>query len=255
MSRLVAMNEHSAHSAGVALVTGGSRGIGAATALRLASDGFDVAITYRNGEDKAREVVHAVEATGRRALAVQADSGEPGAIEAAVARTVNVLGGIDVLVNNAGEFLVAPLDELTLDDFDRTMAVNVRAPFAAAKAALEHMRDGGRIVSIGSNVAERAVFPGFSLYSASKAALVGLAKGLGRELGPRGITVNVVHPGPTDTDTNPASGPNAEAINSFTALGRYASPGEIAAAVSFLAGDGGRYVTGTAISVDGGFSA
>ncbi|EID54720.1 SDR family NAD(P)-dependent oxidoreductase [Saccharomonospora xinjiangensis] len=249
------MTEHSTHTAGVALVTGGSRGIGAATARRLASDGFDVAITYVSGEDKAREVVSAVEAAGRRALAVRADSGEPGAIEAAVARTANVLGRLDVLVNNAGEFLVAPLENITLDDFDRTMAVNVRAPFAAAKAALEHMRDGGRIINIGSNIAERAIFPGFSLYSASKAALVGLAKGLGRELGPRGITVNVVHPGPTDTDTNPADGPNAETINSFTALGRYASPDEIAAAVSFLASDGGRYVTGTAISVDGGFSA
>lgn len=249
------MNRNSTKSSGVALVTGGGRGIGAATALRLASDGFDVAITYRSGEDKAREVVEAIEAAGGRALAAQADSGEPGAIETAIARTVTVFGGIDVLVNNAGEFLVAPLDELTLDNFDRTMAVNVRAPFAAVKAALEHMRDGGRIINIGSNVAERAVFPGFSVYSTSKAALVGLAKGLGRELGPRGITVNVVHPGPTDTDTNPADGPNAETINSFTALGRYASPDEIAAAVSFLAGDGGRYVTGTAISVDGGFSA
>ncbi|EHY89262.1 SDR family NAD(P)-dependent oxidoreductase [Saccharomonospora azurea] len=249
------MTEPLTQSTRVALITGGSAGIGAATALRLAADGFDIAVTYRRDDQRAHAVVNAVEAAGQRALAIRADSGEPGAIEAVVARTAHVLGRLDVLVNNAGEFTVAPVEGLTLDDFDRTMAVNVRAPFASVKAALAYLGDGGRIVHIGSNIAERAILPGFSAYATSKAALVGMAKALGRELGPRGITVNVVHPGPTDTDTNPASGPNASTIGSFTALGRYASPDEVAAAVSFLAGDGGRYVTGTAISVDGGFSA
>ncbi|MEU7529477.1 SDR family oxidoreductase [Saccharothrix sp. NPDC042600] len=234
-----------------ALVTGGSRGIGAAVALRLAREGADVALTYRND---AGDVVERIKETGRRVVAVRADSGDAAAVAAAVDEAAGALGRLDVLVNNAGEFIVGPVEELDVEAFDRTFAVNVRAPFVAARAALPHMRDGGRIISIGSNVAVRAVFPGFSLYSASKSALVGLTKALGRELGPRGITVNLVHPGPTDTDANPAEGPMADAINGFTALGRYGTPDEVASAVAYLASDEARYVTGAQWHVDGGFT-
>ncbi|MEO5876035.1 MAG: SDR family oxidoreductase, partial [Streptosporangiaceae bacterium] len=161
---------------------------------------------------------------------------------------------LDILVNNAAVFVVAPLDELGLADLDRTLAVNIRAPFVASQAAARHMTAGGRIISIGSNVAERTVFPGFTLYALSKTALVGMTKGLARDLGGRGITANLVHPGPTDTDANPADGPNAELIRGLTLLNRFAAPAEIAATVAHLAGPGGGYVTGATVSVDGGFN-
>ncbi|MER5865756.1 3-oxoacyl-ACP reductase family protein [Kitasatospora sp. NPDC002040] len=239
----------------VALVTGGGRGIGAAVAIRLAEEGADVALTYEQNADRAGQVVRQVEALGRRALAIRADSADPDAVRAAVDGTAATLGRLDILVNNAGVFPLGPLEELELDVLDRTLAVNVRAPMLAAQAAVRHMTDGGRIIGIGSNVAERAVFPGFALYAASKTALIGMTKGLARELGPRGITVNLVHPGPTDTEANPAAGPFAETVNGYTALGRYAGPAEIAASVAYLAGPDGAYVTGTSISVDGGFGA
>ncbi|GAB2935981.1 SDR family oxidoreductase [Micromonospora polyrhachis] len=238
----------------VALVTGGSRGIGAAVALRLAEDGADVVFTYQHRADQAAEVVERIKAAGRRGLAVQADNVDPDGLTAVVDRVAEEFGRLDILVNNAGAFIVAPLEDLGLEEFDYTMAVNVRGPFVAAKAAVRHMTEGGRIISIGSNMAEHVPFPGFAAYSTSKTALVGLTKGLGRELGSRGITVNIVNPGPTDTDANPADGPTAETIKGFTALGRYAEPADIAAAVAFLAGEQGRYVTGASINVDGGFS-
>ncbi|MFD3588695.1 3-oxoacyl-ACP reductase family protein [Streptomyces sp. NPDC058683] len=239
----------------VALVTGGSRGIGAAVALRLAEEGADVALTYENSAALADGVVKRIKDGGRRALAVQADSAVPERLAAAVELTVETFGGLDVLVNNAGAFLVGPLEDLGAAEIDRTLAVNVRAPFVASRAAARHMGQGGRIVSIGSNVAERTVFPGLALYAMSKTALIGMTKGLARELGPRGITVNLVHPGPTDTDSNPADGPNASAIAGFTALGRYADAAEIAATVAHLASADGGYITGAAINVDGGFTA
>ncbi|GAA1168669.1 SDR family oxidoreductase [Kitasatospora gansuensis] len=239
----------------VALVTGGSRGIGAAVAIRLAEEGADVALTYERNAERAGQVVKQVEALGRRALAIRADSADPAAVRAAVDETAATLGRLDILVNNAAVFPMGPLEELELGLLDRTLAVNVRAPLLAAQAAVRHMTEGGRIIGIGSNVAERVVFPGLALYAASKTAQVGMVKGLARELGPRGITVNLVHPGPTDTDANPAEGPFAETVNGFTALGRYAEPAEIAATVAYLAGPDGRYVTGAAISVDGGFAA
>ncbi|MGV9808011.1 SDR family NAD(P)-dependent oxidoreductase [Micromonospora chersina] len=238
----------------VALVTGGSRGIGAAVALRLAREGADVALTYERRADRAAELVEQIKAVGRRALAVAADSADPAAAHAAVDRVAGEFGRLDVLVNNAGVFLTGPVTELGTDEIERTIAVNVRAPFVFAQAAVGHLTDGGRIVNIGSNVAERAVFPGLALYSMSKTALLGLTRGLARELGGRGITVNLVNPGPTDTDANPADGPNADAIRGFTALGRYAAPAEIAAVVAFLAGPDGGYVTGATINADGGFT-
>ncbi len=238
----------------VALVTGGGRGIGAAVALRLAKEGADVAVTFQQNQQRADDVVEQIKAVGRRALAVQADSSDPAAVVAAIDRVAFELGGLDVLVNNAGAFLLGPLEQLSLKEFEQTVAVNIRAPFVASQAAVRHMSTGGRIINIGSNMAERTVFPGFSLYAMSKTALIGLTKALGRELGGRAITVNLVNPGATDTELNPADGPNAHTINGFTALGHYAAPADVAAAVAFLASPDGRYITGATVNVDGGFT-
>jgi 3-oxoacyl-[acyl-carrier protein] reductase len=186
---------------------------------------------------------------------IQADCADPAAVRRAVERTVDEWGRLDILVNNAGVFPMGPLAEVTLEEAERTLAVHALGSFVAAQAAARHMQEGGRIVNIGSCFAERVPYPGLSLYAMSKAALVGLTKGLARDLGDRGITVNVVHPGSTDTDMNPADGPDADAEREYIALGRYAAPEEIAATVVALAGDAGRYVTGAAIAVDGGFAA
>ena len=239
----------------VALVTGGSRGIGAAIARRLARDGADVALTYRSGADAAHRVLADIEMTGRQGFAIRADSADPQALREAVERTAAELGGLDILVNNAGVFIAKPLDALTLDDFDRTIAVNTRAAFVGAQAAARHMGEGGRIISIGSNLAERVPGPDLSLYSLSKAALVGLTKGLARDLGPRGITVNLVHPGSTDTEMNPAAGPTADAQRSLMAIPRYGEPRDVAAIVAWLASEESRVVTGAAFTIDGGANA
>ncbi|MEO3928122.1 SDR family oxidoreductase [Micromonosporaceae bacterium B7E4] len=238
----------------VAFVTGGSRGIGAAVAVRLAQDGADVALTYQQNAEAAGAVLDRIKAIGRRGLAIRADSADPAAVVSAVDRAAGEFGRLDVLVNNAGAFLVGPAAELGLAEFERSVAVNVRAPFVAAQAAARHMVDGGRIITIGSNMAERAAFPGFAIYSMSKTALTGLTKGLARDFGPQGITVNLVNPGPTDTDSNPADSPMAETIRDFTAVGRYAAPAEIAATVAWVAGADSSYVTGATINVDGGFT-
>ncbi|AEW99333.1 SDR family NAD(P)-dependent oxidoreductase [Streptantibioticus cattleyicolor] len=239
----------------VALVTGGSRGIGEGVALRLAEDGADVAVTYRDSGDRAAEVVDRVKALGRRGWAVRADAADPEAVRDAVRRTVGDAGRLDVLVNNAGIGVLGPLAEMTPQDIDRVLHVNVRAPFVACQEAAAHMAEGGRIVTIGSCVAERAAFPGSVLYGTSKAALTGLTRSLARELGPRGVTVNLITPGPIDTDLNPADGPAADPQRALTALGRYGLPWDVAAMVAHLAGEGGRYVTGAEIAVDGGFAA
>ncbi|TWF78796.1 NAD(P)-dependent dehydrogenase (short-subunit alcohol dehydrogenase family) [Pseudonocardia hierapolitana] len=239
----------------VALVTGGSRGIGAAVALRLARDGADVAITYRSAADQAALVVKEIEQLGRRALAVQADSADAAAVGSAVDAAVTELGRLDVLVNNAGVFPYGPFEEVTLDELDRTLAIHARAAFVAAQAASPHLGSDGRIISIGSNLAERVPFPGIALYAMSKSALLGLTRALARELGPRGITVNLVQPGSTDTDMNPADGDSAEHQRSLTALGRYQTADEVAATVAHLAGPGGRTITGASLLVDAGTNA
>ncbi|MFE2527721.1 SDR family oxidoreductase [Streptomyces sp. NPDC059382] len=239
----------------VALVTGGSRGIGAATALRLARDGADVAITYVDDATSAAEVVGKIEALGRRGLAVRADSGDAAEAAGAVERTIRGLGGLDVLVNNAGVGVLGPLDTLALADVDRVLAVNVRGVFLTSRAAAGRMGSGGRIITIGSCIARRVPGPGGTLYAMSKAALSGLTKALARELGGRGITANLVHPGPVDTDMNPADGPHAAPQASMTALGRFGTAAEVAAMVSFLAGADAAYVTGAEFSVDGGHAA
>jgi 3-oxoacyl-[acyl-carrier protein] reductase len=239
----------------VALVTGGSRGIGAAIVKRLAREGAHVALTYVSKPDQAHDTAQAAQALGVNALAIQADSADPTAVAAAVERTVTELGGIDILVNNAGIGLVAPIDQYSLEDFDRTFAVNVRAVFVATQAAVKHMTAGGRVINIGSCNAERMPFAGGGVYAMSKAALVGLVKGLARDLGPRGITINNVQPGPVETDMNPANTDFAKRLLQLMALPRYGTGDEIAAMVAYLAGPEAGYVTGASLTIDGGFTA
>jgi 3-oxoacyl-[acyl-carrier protein] reductase len=239
----------------VALVTGGSRGIGAAIVKRLAREGAHVALTYVSKPDQAHDTAQAAQALGVNALAIQADSADPTAVAAAVERTVTELGGIDILVNNAGIGLVAPIDQYSLEDFDRTFAVNVRAVFVATQAAVKRMTAGGRVINIGSCNAERMPFAGGGVYAMSKAALVGLVKGLARDLGPRGITINNVQPGPVETDMNPANTDFAKRLLQVMALPRYGTGDEIAAMVAYLAGPEAGYVTGASLTIDGGFTA
>jgi 3-oxoacyl-[acyl-carrier protein] reductase len=237
----------------VALVTGGSRGIGAATALRLAKEGADVAVTYVHGKEAAEEVVRAVEALGRRAVALRADAGDAAEAQDAVDRAAEALGGLDVLVNNAGIGVLGPLEGLSLTDVDRVLAVNVRGVFLTSRAAAARMGAGGRIITIGTCMTQRVPGPGGTLYATSKSALIGLTKALARELGPRGITANIVHPGPIDTDMNPADGPFASGQAAMTVLGRFGTADEVASTVAYLAA--ADYVTGTEFAVDGGHAA
>nr|WP_200834973.1 SDR family oxidoreductase [Phyllobacterium salinisoli] len=239
----------------VALVTGGSRGMGAAIARRLAADGADVALTYARSPEKATSVVADIEKAGRRGRAIQADNRDSQAIEAAVATTVAAFGRIDILVNNAGIFSAAPIEEVSLEAYDEMMAVNTRAVFVAIKAAVPHLTEGGRIITIGSNLAERVPFAGVSLYAASKAALIGLTKGVARDLGPKGITVNLVHPGSTDTDMNPAHSDHADAQRSLMAIPSFSTPQNIAGLVAWLASDEARFVTGSTVTMDSGTNA
>jgi 3-oxoacyl-[acyl-carrier protein] reductase len=237
----------------VALVTGGSRGIGAAIAKRLSAEGAAVALTYTSAPEKAEGVVRSLESLGGRSLAIRADSTDAEAVKRAIQETVRSLGRLDVLVNNAGIALIKPLEQLSLEDFDRSVAVNVRAVFVAVQEAARHLPDGGRIITIGSVNAERMPFAGGSVYAMTKAAVAGLTRGLARDLGPRGITVNNVQPGPVDTDLNPATGPFAESLKALMALPRYGHADEIAGMVAYLASPEAAFVTGASFTIDGGF--
>jgi 3-oxoacyl-[acyl-carrier protein] reductase len=239
----------------VALVTGGSRGIGAAIAKRLAADGASVAITYSKDADAASSVVKAIEGAGGKAIAIQADAADAEAVKGAVKKTVTTLGGIDVLVNNAGTAIPKSFEDTTLEELDRLFNINVRGVMVATQAALKHMKSGGRIIMIGSCVGERMMTPGLVPYSATKGAVKMFTQGLSREVGKRGITVNNIQPGPIDTDLNPAAGDWAAPQKAATALDRYGKADEVAALVAFVAGPEASYITGANLTVDGGTNA
>jgi 3-oxoacyl-[acyl-carrier protein] reductase len=239
----------------IALVTGGSRGIGAAIAKRLAADGANVAITYTKGADAAALVVEKIKSSGGKAVAIQADATDARAVEAAVEKTVATFGRLDILVNNAGTAIPKKFEEATLEELDQLINLNIRGMFIATQAALKRMKDGGRIIMIGSCVGERNMTPGLAAYAATKGAVKMFAQSLSREVGGRGITVNNVQPGPIDTELNPASGDWAAPQKANTALGRYGSVDEVAALVAFVAGPDASYITGANLTVDGGTNA
>jgi 3-oxoacyl-[acyl-carrier protein] reductase len=239
----------------VALVTGASRGIGAAIAKRLASDGASVAFTYAKDADAASSVVRTIEQAGGKALAIQADAADAAAVQGAVEKAVATLGRLDVLVNNAGTAIAKKFEETTLEELDRLIDINLRGTFVATQAALKHMNNGGRIIMIGSCVGERMMTPGLVPYSATKGAIKMFTQGLSREVGDRGITVNNVQPGPIDTDLNPATGDWAVPQKAVTALGRFGTVDEVAALVAFIASPESSYITGANLTVDGGTNA
>lgn len=234
------------------MVTGASRGIGAAIAKALAAEGASVAITYERSRDKALEVVAVIESAGGKAVAFAANSADPAAVKNSITQTVAALGGLDILVNNAGIALYGNVADASLEDIDALLHVNVRGVVLASQAAIPFLGKGGRIINIGSGLGERVPWGGMTIYSMTKSALSSFTRGLSRELGPQGITVNTVQPGSTNTDMNPADGEGAAAQKSAMSLGEYGTPEDIAAAVVFLAGPGGKQITGTAITVDGG---
>jgi 3-oxoacyl-[acyl-carrier protein] reductase len=239
----------------VAFVTGGARGIGAAIVRRLASEGAAVAFTYQSSGAGAKALVASIEKNGARALALQANVADPAALTAAIDEAARVFGKIDILVNNAGVLLLGPVDAFSLEDFDKTLAINVRAVFVGTQAVLRYMGEGGRIVNIGSCNAERIPFPGGSAYAMSKSALQGLVQGLSRDLGPKGITVNNVQPGPVNTDMNPETGEFAAALHSVMAIQRHGTADEIAGMVAYVASPEAAFVTGASLTIDGGFNA
>jgi 3-oxoacyl-[acyl-carrier protein] reductase len=239
----------------VALVTGGSRGIGAAIAKRLAADGASVAITYAKDANAASTVVKAIESSGGKALAIQADAADPKAINAAIEKIVATLGKLDVLVNNAGTAIPKLFEETTLEEMDHMIDLNFRGILVATQAALKNMNNNGRIIMIGSCVGEKNMTPGLAAYGATKGAVKMFTQGLSREVGSRGITVNNIQPGPIDTDLNPAAGDWAAPQIAVTALKRYGTPDEVAALVSFVASPESSYITGANLTVDGGTNA
>jgi 3-oxoacyl-[acyl-carrier protein] reductase len=237
-----------------ALVTGGSRGIGAGIVRRLAADGAAVAFTYVGGSEAADALVAEVDAEGGRAVAIKADAADAAAIAAAVERAVTELDGLDILVNNAGTAILSPVEEFTAADFDRLLAINVGGVFWAVHSALPHLQDGARIINIGSVNADRIPGPGVAVYGLTKGAVSSFTRGLARELGPRNITVNNVQPGPIATDLNPPEGEFAESLKSILPLGRYGEAADVAALVSFLSGPQASFITGANLNVDGGFT-
>jgi len=239
----------------IALVTGASRGIGAAIAKRLAADGAKVAITYTKGTDAAASVVKTIEHAGGKAIAIQADATNADAVKAAIEKIIATFGGLDVLVNNAGTAIPNKFEDAPLEELDRVIDLNIRGTFIATQAALKRMNKGGRIISIGSCVGERMMTPGLAAYAATKGAIKMFTQGLSREVGDRGITVNNIQPGPIDTDLNPAAGEWAVPQKANTALNRYGSVDDIAAMVAFVAGPDASYITGASLTVDGGTNA
>jgi len=238
-----------------ALVTGGSRGIGAAIAKRLAADGANVAITYAKDASAAAAVVKAIEQGGGKGVAIRADAADAEAVRSAVEKTAATFGRLDILVNNAGTAIPKPFEEATLEEMDRVLDINVRGVYVATQAALKHMKSGGRIISIGSAVGERVAAPGLVPYAGTKGAVKMFTQALAREIGSRGITVNNVQPGPIDTELNPAAGDWAVPQKAATALDRYGRADEIAAMVAFIAGPESSYITGANLTVDGGMNA
>jgi 3-oxoacyl-[acyl-carrier protein] reductase len=239
----------------IAFINGGSRGIGAATAKRLAREGAVVAIGYQSSASAADALVDDIRATGGEALAIQADASDSASLKLAIDSVAERFGRLDILVNSAGVLLMGAIDEFSLDDFDKTLAVNVRGVFIATKAAIAHMGSGGRIINISSTNAERMPFAGGAAYAMSKSALTGLVKGLSRDLGPKGITINNVNPGPVNTDMNPETGDFAAALHGLMAIPRHGTPDEIAGMVAYLASPEAAFVTGADLLIDGGFAA
>ncbi|TBF97338.1 SDR family NAD(P)-dependent oxidoreductase [Rhizobium leguminosarum] len=237
-----------------ALVTGGSRGIGAAIALALADKGADVVITYERSADRAAEVVRAIEGKGRKAIAIQADSADPAAVKRSVDEAAQALGGLDILVNNAAIALYGAIADVSVEQIDALLDVNVRSPLLASQAAIPYLQAGGRVITIGSVGAERIVGDTGTVYFMTKSALHSFTRGLARELGSRDITVNLVQPGSTDTDMNPANGDFADFQRALIPLGRYGEPEDVAAAVAFLASPAAKHITGTVLTVDGGLN-
>jgi 3-oxoacyl-[acyl-carrier protein] reductase len=239
----------------VALVTGGSRGIGAGIVRRLAKEGAAVAFTYAASHEKAAQLVQVVEAAEGNALAIQADSADATAVQGAIEQTVKAFGRLDVFVNNAGILLRGTIDQFSLEDLDRMLAVNVRSVFVGIQAAARHMTEGGRIVTVGSVVAQRTAFPGASVYGMTKSAVAGLVRGVAIDLALRGITVNNIQPGPTATDMNPADGPHVDIIRNLLPLKRFGTDDEVASLVAYLAGPEAGFITGASLTIDGGYLA
>lgn len=238
----------------VALVTGGSRGIGAGIVKRFAAEGADVAFTYVSGAEKANQLVAEIEKTGRQAIAIQADSASAAAVEAAVEKTVAAFGKLDILVNSAGVLVMGSPENISLEDFDKTINVNVRAAFVAIKAATKHLTKGGRIINIGSINADSMPFQGGGVYAMSKAAIQGMTRGFARDFGPLGITINNIQPGPINTDMNPENGAFADYLKNFLSVGRYGQVEEIAGLATYLAGPEAGYINGASLNIDGGFT-